>query len=80
MKNTFGNNVSVTLFGESHGSAIGAVVDGLPAGIKVDEEFITHQLDLRRPFGKISTPRQERDEFEIVCGVFNGKLLIVVAV
>ena len=73
MKNTLGNNVSITLFGESHGAAIGAVVDGLPAGVKVDEEFISHQLDLRRPFGKISTSRQEADKFEIVSGVFNGK-------
>ena len=73
MKNTFGNNVSVTLFGESHGAGIGAVVDGLPAGISVDEEFIAHQLDLRRPFGKISTPRQEADKVEFMSGVFNGK-------
>ena len=73
MKNTFGNSVSVTLFGESHGVAIGAVIDGLPAGIEVNEEFIAHQLDLRRPVGKISTPRQEADKFTIVSGVFNGK-------
>ena len=73
MKNTFGNNVSVTLFGESHGTAIGAVIDGLPAGIKVNEDFIAHQLDLRRPFGKISTPRQEADKFNLVSGVFYGK-------
>ncbi len=73
MKNTFGNNVSVTLFGESHGVAVGAVVDGLPAGVKVNEDFIIHQLDLRRPFGKISTPRHETDKFNVVSGVFNGK-------
>ncbi len=73
MKNTFGNNVSITLFGESHGTAIGAVVDGLPAGVKVNEEFISHQLDLRRPVGKISTPRKEADKFTIVSGVFDGK-------
>jgi len=73
LKNTFGNNISITLFGESHGTAIGAVVDGLPAGIKVKEDFISHQLDLRRPVGKISTPRQEADKFSIVSGVFNGK-------
>ena len=73
MKNTFGNNVSVTLFGESHGAAIGAVIDGLPAGVRVNEDFITHQLDLRRPVGKISTPRKEADKFNIVSGVFNGK-------
>ena len=57
MKNTFGNNISVTLFGESHGEAIGAVLDGIPAGIEIDLEFIRKQLDLRRPVGKISTPR-----------------------
>ncbi len=73
MKNTLGNNVSVTLFGESHGTAIGAVVDGLPAGVRVNEDFISHQLDLRRPVGKISTPRKEADKFNIVSGVFNGK-------
>lgn len=73
MKNTFGNNVSVTLFGESHGTAIGAIIDGLPAGIRVNEDFIAHQLDLRRPFGKISTPRQEADKFNLLSGVFNGK-------
>ncbi len=73
MKNTLGTNVAVTVFGESHGKAIGAVIDGLPAGITVDEAFISHQLDLRRPFGKISTPRQETDKFQIVSGVFNNK-------
>lgn len=73
MKNTFGNNISITLFGESHGAAIGAVIDGLPAGIPVNEGFISHQLDLRRPSGKISTPRKEKDEFQILSGVFQGK-------
>ena len=73
MKNTFGNNVSITVFGESHGDMIGAVIDGLPAGITVNEEFISHQLDLRRPYGKISTPRHEADNYQIVSGVFNNK-------
>lgn len=73
MKNTFGNNVSVTLFGESHGAAVGAIIDGLPAGVSVDEGFIEHQLLLRRPIGKISTPRKETDKFNILSGVFNGK-------
>ena len=63
MKNTFGNNISVTLFGESHGVAIGAVIDGLAPGITVDEEFIRHQLDLRKPSGSISTSRRESDPF-----------------
>lgn len=73
MKNTFGNNVSVTLFGESHGDAIGVVIDGLASGITVDTEFISNMLSLRRPSGLISTPRVERDEFAIESGVFNGK-------
>lgn len=73
MKNTFGNSVAVTLFGESHGPAIGAVMDGLAPGIPVDEGFIAAQLDLRRPFGKISTARQESDPFQIVSGVFEGR-------
>ena len=71
MKNVLGNNLTVTLFGESHGEAIGAVLDGMPAGIKVDEAFINHQLDLRKPYGKISTPRKETDNFKIVSGVFD---------
>ena len=73
MKNTFGNSVAVTLFGESHGEYIGAVVDGLAPGIEVDTAYISHMLDLRRPSGKISTPRQERDAFQIVSGVMGGK-------
>ena len=73
MKNTFGQSVAVTLFGESHGEMIGAVLDGLAPGLQVDEDFIRHQLSLRRPQGKISTPRVEADEFSIVSGVFEGK-------
>ena len=73
MKNTFGNNVQITLFGESHGEAIGAVIDGLAAGIEVDPEFIGSQLSLRRPVGKISTPRVETDEFKILSGVYEGR-------
>ena len=73
MKNTFGNNISVTLFGESHGAGIGAILDGVPAGISVDIDFIKKQLDLRRPVGKISTPRKESDEPQILSGCFNGK-------
>lgn len=72
MKNTFGNNISITLFGESHGAEIGAVLDGIAPGIEIDEGFISHQLSLRRPFGSISTTRIENDEFRIVSGVFNG--------
>ena len=72
MKNTCGQSVAVTLFGESHGPEIGAVLDGIAPGVPVDEEFIRHQLTLRRPAGKISTARVEADAFRIVSGVFNG--------
>ena len=72
MKNTFGNNISVTLFGESHGDMIGAVLDGLGSGHKIDESFIHSKLQQRRPYGAISTARQEKDEFSIVSGVKNG--------
>lgn len=73
MKNIFGNAVTLTLFGESHGAAIGAVLDGLAPGIEVDEEYIKGQLSLRRPQDALSTPRREQDEFSIVSGVYNGK-------
>ncbi len=73
MKNSFGTNMQITLFGESHGPYIGAVLDGLAPGMDVDEDFIRSQLTLRRPVGAISTGRIEADEFSIVSGVFNGK-------
>jgi len=73
MKNTFGTSVMVTIFGESHGEYIGAVIDGLAPGTDVNEEYINHMLFLRRPEGKISTPRREKDEFKIVSGVVEGK-------
>lgn len=72
MKNTFGNSVSLTLFGESHGPEIGAVLDGLAPGIPVDEDYIAGKLLLRRPAGIISTGRVEPDPFRIVSGVYNG--------
>ena len=73
MKNTFGNNITITLFGESHGPQIGAVVDGLAPGMDVDMDFIRKQLELRKPHGRISTARVEADESKIVSGVFEGK-------
>lgn len=72
MKNTFGTNVTLTIFGESHGRSVGCVLDGVAPGIKVDEEYIQKLLTLRRPSGAISTSRQEEDKFEIHSGVYNG--------
>ena len=73
MKNTFGTSVAVTLCGESHGSSVSAVLDGLAPGIPVDEEKIRHFLSLRRPSGRISTARVERDPFVIESGVYRGR-------
>ncbi len=73
MKNTFGNNLTVTLFGESHGEAIGVVLDGLSAGIEVDYDYINKMLNLRKGLSVVSTPRREEDNFEILSGVFEGK-------
>ena len=72
MKNSFGNSIVITLFGESHGDYIGAVLDGLAPGIKINHEYISAKLALRRPAGKISTSRVEADEYRIVSGEFNG--------
>lgn len=72
MKNTFGNHLTVTLFGESHGVAIGAVLDGLAPGIEVDEQRIGQMLSLRRPNGAVSTPRVEEDTVEFLSGIVNG--------
>ena len=72
MKDTFGQSVSITLTGESHGAGIVAVLSGIAPGIPVDEEFIADQLTKRRHAGAISTSRQEGDKFEILSGVFNG--------
>ncbi len=72
MKSTFGQNIQFSLFGESHGSAIGVHINGLAPGIPLDLDWLRGQLDRRRPQGKISTRRREADEFEIVSGFFNG--------
>ncbi len=73
MKNTLGNNVSITLFGESHGAAIGCVLDGIAPGIEVDEDFISSQMEKRKGINSISTPRREGDKVKILSGVFEGK-------
>ena len=72
--NTFGKNFTLTTFGESHGAAIGGVVDGMPAGIDIDLDFIQSELNRRRPGqSKITTSRQEPDQVELLSGVFEGK-------
>ena len=72
MKNTFGQSLTVTLFGESHGAAVGAVVDGLAPGLPVSREEIERQLARRRPSDALSTARKEEDAFELLSGVFDG--------
>ncbi len=72
MKNTFGNALKVTLFGESHGDAIGAVIDGLTPGIEIDYEFIDNQLERRRSKATVCTQRVEKDDYRIISGIFEG--------
>jgi len=72
--NSFGLKFRFTTFGESHGKAIGCVVDGVPAGLAIDEAFIQSELDRRRPGkNKFTTTRKESDSVEILSGVFEGK-------
>ena len=74
MRNTFGNIFTLTTFGESHGEAIGGVVDGMPVGIEVDLDFIQSELNRRRPGqSSITTSRQEGDIVELLSGVFEGR-------
>ncbi len=74
MRNTFGSLFTLTTFGESHGEAIGGVVDGMPAGIDIDTSFIQQELDRRRPGqSDLTTSRQEPDQVELLSGVFEGK-------
>ena len=72
--NTFGHLFRVTSWGESHGPALGVIVDGCPAGIKVDEKMLQHWLNKRKPGqSKFTTQRNEADKIEILSGVFEGK-------
>ncbi|MDY4627531.1 MAG: chorismate synthase [Prevotella sp.] len=74
MRNTYGNIFTLTSFGESHGEAVGGVVDGMPAGIDIDLDFIQSELDRRRPGqSAITTSRKEADKVELLSGVFEGK-------
>ena len=72
--NTFGNLFRLTSFGESHGPGIGGVIDGCPAGIMVDMDFIQHELDRRRPGqSSITTPRKENDVVQFLSGIYEGQ-------
>lgn len=74
MSNTFGNIYRLTSFGESHGPGVGGVIDGFPAGIEVDLDFIQSELNRRRPGqSKLTTPRKEADEVEFLSGIFEGR-------
>lgn len=71
--NTFGGMLRITTFGESHGRAVGVVIDGVPAGLPISEDDIEFELSLRRPGGPYVSPRREEDKPQIVSGVFNGR-------
>lgn len=74
--NTFGQLFRITTFGESHGAAIGVVIDGCPAGLRVEKDFIQKELARRKPGqSKITTMRKEADEVEILSGIFEGQSL-----
>lgn len=72
MRDSFGQGINITIYGESHGPAIGAVVQGVAPGVKIDTDFMNSQMDKRRAKGGISTPRTEADKVEILSGVYNG--------
>ncbi len=73
MSNRFGERFTITTFGESHGKAIGCIVDGVPAGLVIDEKFIQSELDRRKPGkSRLETARKEEDKVEILSGLFEG--------
>jgi chorismate synthase len=71
VSSVIGDNIKVSLFGESHGSVVGATIHGLESGIKIDYEFIKHQMNLRKANDNLSTARVEEDEVKFISGVFN---------
>ncbi len=74
MANTFGKLYKLTTFGESHGPAIGGIIDGCPAGIEIDVEMVQRELDRRKPGqSAITTQRKEPDQVQFLSGIFNGK-------
>lgn len=73
MKSSFGTAFKVQLFGESHGTGVGCVIEGMPAGLTLSEKDVQAELDKRKPGQKLTTPRKEEDHVEILSGVFKGK-------
>ena len=74
MGNTYGTLFKITTFGESHGKALGVIIDGCPAGLPIDEAFIQQEMDRRKPGqSRITTQRRESDSFQIQSGVFEGR-------
>ena len=71
---TFGNQFKITTWGESHGKAVGVVIDGCPAGLALTESDIQYYLNLRKPGqSRYTTPRKEEDAVEIMSGIFEGR-------
>lgn len=71
---TFGERLTMTTFGESHGRSVGVIVDGVTPGVELDEAYIQHQMDRRRPGqSSVTTPRKEYDKIRIVSGIFEGR-------
>lgn len=73
--NSFGTIFKITTFGESHGKAVGVVIDGCPSKIKISEDDIQKEVDKRKPKSSISTSRAEKDKIQILSGIFKGKTL-----
>ena len=72
MGSVFGNKLKISLFGESHGSGLGVVIDNFPYGIKIDFPEVEREMQRRRPGGKYATKRNETDAFEVLSGICNG--------
>ena len=72
MSNTLGKAIKLTVFGESHGPCIGGVLDGIPAGQKIDMEYIKGELEKRKSISSVSTPRREDDEPVFISGIKDG--------
>ena len=72
--NTIGTQLRLTTFGESHGAAIGGILDGFPSGVVVDEEFVRSEMRRRRPGqSAVTTSRNEADEVQFLSGIFEGR-------